>query len=76
MFSEKEKTLLINLIADKVDLAQRHVKKLNKDYKYYAEERSRSIFGETLMTEYLNCVKEIERQKNILRKYWSGVLND
>lgn len=68
MLTKKEKLIIINLLRDKIDLAEKHIKKLNKDYKYYTEERSRWIPGETLGSKDSNYAKEIKRQIDLENK--------
>ena len=71
--TESEKTIIINLIKDKIDLAEKHIKKLNKDYKYYTEVRSNWIPGEKLGSETSDYANEIRRQikleENTIDKY-------
>lgn len=62
MLTENEKAIIINLIADKIDLLEKHIKKLNKDYKYYTEVRSNWIPNEKLGDENSNYANEIKRQ--------------
>lgn len=77
MLNEREKNILINLLADKIDLSEKHIKKLNKDYKYYTEDRAKWIPGTELGSKDSNYAKEIERQikleKNKIVEYNSIV---
>lgn len=59
---DNEKLIIKNLLADKVDLAERHIKKLNKDYKYYTEERANWIPGMNIGDPNSKYAKEIKRQ--------------
>ena len=61
-FSDSEKLIIENLLADKVDLAKKHIKKLNKNYKYYKEDRMNWIPGEKLGSEDSRYANEIKRQ--------------
>lgn len=64
MFTEKEKALLKNLVADKILISERQIKRFNKDYKFY-KDRMNWIPGQTLGSEDSNLVKEIKRQISI-----------
>ena len=64
MFTEKEKVLLKNLVADKILISERQIKRFNKDYKFY-KDRMNWIPGQTLGSEDSNLVKEIKRQISI-----------
>lgn len=61
-FNIKEQLIITNLLADKIDLSEKKIKKLKKDYKYYTEERANWIPGETLGSKDSNYAKEIKRQ--------------
>ena len=83
LLTDDEKRIIVNLINDKIDLAEKHIKKLNKDYRYYAEVRMNWIPDEKLGSETSDYANEIRRQikleedkinkyNNIIKK----VLND
>ena len=62
MFTNEEKTILINLVNDKIDICERHIKKFEKDYKYYTEDRARWVPDATLGSKDTPYAKEIMRQ--------------
>lgn len=62
MLTEDEKKIIINLLADKVDLAEKKIRKFNKDYRFYTEDRANWIPGEKLGDPESNYAKEIKRQ--------------
>lgn len=81
--TDEEKTIIVNLINDKIDLAEKHIKKLNKDYKYYTEVRSNWLPDEKLGSETSDYANEIRRQikleedkidkyNNIIKKVQNG----
>ena len=57
----KEKLLLKNLLEDKIDIFERHVRKFNKDYDHY-KDRQNWIPGMKLGSDNSDYVKEIKRQ--------------
>ena len=61
-FTVKEQIFLKNLIADKIDLAEKKIKKFERDYKYYTVDRANWIPGEKLGDENSDYAKEIRRQ--------------
>ena len=62
MLTDREKLIIKNLLADKIDLAEKHIKRFKKDYKYYTGDRMNWIPGEKLGSEDSNYAKEIRRQ--------------
>lgn len=74
-FSDSEKLIIENLLADKVDLAKKHIKKLNKNYKYYTEDRMNWIPGEKLGSEDSRYANEIKRQITLEEKKISDYNN-
>lgn len=72
-FTAKEQLFLKNLVEDKIDLAEKHIKKFERDYKYYTEDRAKWIPGTTLGSPDSNYAKEIRRQidleKNKISEY-------
>ena len=72
-FTAKEQLFLKNLVEDKIDLAEKRIKKFERDYKYYTEERAKWIPGTTLGSSDSNYAKEIRRQidleKNKISEY-------
>lgn len=58
----KEQMILKNLVGDKIDLAEKKIKKFEKDYKYYTVDRANWIPGEKLGDPNSNYAKEIKRQ--------------
>ncbi len=67
MFTDKEKQTIIYLVADKIDICERHIRKFNKDAKKYAERRN-WIPGEELGSDDSNYAKEIRRQISLEQK--------
>ena len=83
LLTDAEKTIIVNLINDKIDLAEKHIKKLNKDYKFYTEVRANWIPDEKLGDESSAYANEIRRQikleedkinkyNNIIKKVQNG----
>ena len=64
----KEKQIIFNLISDKIDLCQRHIKKFDKDLKYYLYDRANWIPGEKLGDANSKYAKEIARQIDLESK--------
>lgn len=61
MFTKKEKIILVNLVNDKIDICERHIRKFEKDYKYYTEDRAKWIPGEKLGDPDSKYAQEIKR---------------
>ena len=74
MFNANEKLFLSNLVADKIDLCEKHIKKFNRDYKYYVN-RLDWLPGETLGSTNSDYAKEIKRQieieENKIKEYYN-----
>lgn len=61
----EDKLLVRNLLLDKIDLSEKHIKRLKKDYKYYTEERINWIPDTILGSPNSNYAKELLRQISI-----------
>ena len=76
--TNREFEIVNNLLKDKIDICERHIKKFEKDYKYYTEDRAKWIPGEKLGSPDSAYAKEIERQiqleKNKISEYLNIVL--
>ena len=66
-FTAREKQIICNLLADKIDIAERHIRKFKKDEKRYVERRN-WIPGEELGSDDSNYAKEIKRQIELENK--------
>ena len=60
-FTEKEKTFLKNLVEDKIDIAERNIRRFNKDYKHY-QERMNWIPGIQYGSNDSKYIAELKRQ--------------
>ena len=80
--TDEEKTIIVNIINDKIDLVEKHIKRLNKEYKYYIEIAD-WLPGEKLGDESsarANEIKiqikleedKIDKYNNIIKKVQNG----
>lgn len=80
--TDEEKIIIVNLINDKIDLAENHIKRLNNEYKYYIEIAD-WLPGEKLGDESsarANEIKiqikleedKIDKYNNIIKKVQNG----
>lgn len=67
MLTAREKKIVINLLEDKIDIFERHIRKFNKDYNQYKNRRN-WIPGITLGSDDSDYVKELERQIELEEK--------
>lgn len=71
-FTVREQIFLKNLVQEKIDYSERKIKKFEKDYKYYTEDRMNWIPGEKLGSENSEYAKEIKRQIGLEQDKISG----
>lgn len=66
--SSREKMIIINLINDKIDICQRHIRKFEKDYKWYTGDRMNWLGDEKLGSVNSKYAKEVKRQIDLENK--------
>lgn len=71
-FTVREQIFLKNLVQEKIDYSERKIKKFEKDYKYYTEDRMNWIPEEKLGSENSEYAKEIKRQIGLEQDKISG----